>query len=114
MKLVDMKLPKKTKKEMEDSGVTSMEDQEEYPYGLRLRFDKNEVAKLSVLKGVQAGDMCEIVGKGKVTEVSVTDSAKGNKRHNVEIQIQQVGITPEKEPQNMNMQEYAAFRNKKM
>jgi len=38
MNLVDIKLPKKTKEELKKEGMPSTDDQEQWPYGLRLDF----------------------------------------------------------------------------
>ena len=91
--LVDMKKPKKTKAEMKEENTIGCYDEgDKYPYGLQLRFEKDEIEKLSSLKTIQAGDMVNIVAKGKVTEVRVTDKDKGKNRHSVEIQIQSIDI----------------------
>ena len=90
-----MTLPKpknKTGKEFPEIGM----EYEKYPYGLRLRLEKEQIDKLPVLQKIEAGAEVNISAKGKVMEVRVTDKAGGDNRHFVEIQIQSIGI-PDKE-----------------
>ncbi len=102
MKLIDMLIPKKTKKQLEaeakESPVTSSEyEQDRYPYGLELTLDKREIDKLN-LGSFQAGTMVSIEGMGKVTRVNITDKGKERTRHSISIQVQKVGITPKETP----------------
>lgn len=92
MKLVDMKLPKKTKKELEKGSMPEPMDREEYPWSLRISFNQKEVEKIESLKKIAAGAKVKISAIGKVTEVQITDAEKGRDRHRVEIQIQKIGI----------------------
>ncbi|HUV77063.1 MAG TPA: hypothetical protein VMW06_03290 [Desulfobacterales bacterium] len=94
MKLIDMKIPKKTKKQLKDEMSPSIksDDREEYPWGLRLSFNKKEIEKLPALKTAVAGAKIKIAAVGKIIEVRITDAEKGRERHNIEIQIQKVGF----------------------
>lgn len=93
MKLFDMKIPKKTKKDREkEMTIGSNGDEEQYPYGLALTFNKNEVAKIGSLKNIASGAKVKIQAVGKITRVETTDAEKGRDRHEVRIQIQKVGI----------------------
>ena len=95
MDLIDMKLPKRTKKEMrgEVVGVPGR-NEERYPYGLDLCFDNDDIMKISVLKTIKAGAKVTVQAVGKVTEVRTvdTDTPNRNDRQNVEIQIQKIAI----------------------
>lgn len=114
MKLVDMKRPKKTKKEMEKEMTVGYMEDEKYPYGLCLRFDKNEVAKIPALKTINADTPVMLEARGFVKNVSVVDDAtEGRSRHNVEIQIQKIGISSNKDPNKMNNKEYREYRKNK-
>jgi len=93
MALVDLKIPKKTQKEMEKGSMPIESEREQYPYGARLDFNKSEVDKIKILQTIQAGAMVEIKAKAKVTSVRTDDTEKGRKRHNVEIQIHKIDIT---------------------
>lgn len=118
MNMTDMKIPKKTKKEMEESMRPSVgyEDQDRYPYGLCLNFGKEEVEKIKSLQGLNAGDQVKVEGMGYVKEVSISESGDGKgkekTRHRVEIQITSVGVEGKKRPQDMDMKEYAKSRGK--
>ena len=93
MKMVDLKRPKKTKKQMEKESVPlNGPDEDLYPWGLRLNFDKAEIDKIPALKGIPAGGQVKVTAIGKVVEVSITDRTNNNKRHRVEIQLHKVGI----------------------
>ena len=91
MKLVDMKLPKRSKKEA-GLEVVDESSREAYPYGLQLRFDKEEVEKIKALQDVKTGAMVSVTALGKVTEIRITDRADDRTRHTVEIQIQEIAI----------------------
>ena len=91
MKLIDVKRPKrKHDKAME---VPEAEG-ERYPWGLRLTFEKEEIAKIKGLKGIAVGAKVNVQGIGKVTSVRITTTDNENERtqHTVEIQIQRVGV----------------------
>lgn len=107
MKLVDMKLKKRSTKD----SLPEPYDGEKYPYGMKLSFDKEQIDKMPELKNVQAGAMVDLMAVGKVTEVRITER-RDNSRHSVEIQIQQIGVVPRKKLGKMNMAEYNAARDK--
>ena len=91
MKLIDMKLPKKSKKEMEGEMPAPVPmDQPEYPYGLTLRFDKEQVEKLSSLDNIESGETVYIQARGYVKAVM---TGKGRVRNQVEIQLEKISIS---------------------
>jgi len=93
-KLVSMKKPKKTKKEME-TACSPMMEQEKYPYGLRITFHEDEIKKLPGLKKLKAGDMVQLAGKGKVKVVEVRDTDdESRSSQRVEIQLHDVAVEP--------------------
>jgi len=106
MKLVDLKLPKKTRKQLEKEMAAEAPEpmDEQYPWGVQLRFDKREIEKIEGLQNINAGTAVNIQAIGKVTEVRTTDAEKGRKRHNVEIQIQKIAIAPrtKEKPASLN------------
>jgi len=89
MKLIDMQRPKKTLKGVKG---TPLEENDRYPYGLRIRFDEKDLAKVKELQGVDAGDQVTLQCSGMVIEVSVTNRESENKRQSVEIQIHKIGV----------------------
>ena len=54
MKLVDIKRPKKTKKELEKEATVGYPKEDRYPYGSHLRFEKEEIEKIPALKDIKA------------------------------------------------------------
>jgi hypothetical protein len=122
MKLVDMKMPKKTKAELkaEDSPSTAALDQPQYPYGMCLSFDKDAIEKLDVLKDINADVEVTIQAKGFIKRVDVTETSKkangDRSRRNVDVQITDVGIEvagKNTKAEDLNMEEYKAFRRAK-
>jgi len=89
MNLVDLKLPKKSKKEL---NKTMEVDQPEYPYGFLLRFDSEQIAKLPQLEKVKIGEKVTIQGIGEVIEVRKVDRQKEDNQFSVEIQLKQIGV----------------------
>lgn len=87
--LVDMKLPAKSKKDY--MAVPSVE-KELYPYGLKLTFDKEQIAKLPELDGAKVGDTVTVEAKGTVVAVHISERKKENPDHTVEIQIENIAV----------------------
>ena len=104
MKLISMKLPKKTKAELKTEMAPSL-DREEYPWGLQLDFNKEQIEKLASLQGVQVGTMMNIDALGKVTRVEITDREKDRTRHTVQIQIQKIALSPKSEQKATSLNE---------
>jgi len=112
MNLVDIKLPKKTKEELKKEGMPSTDDQEQWPYGLRLDFEKEQVDKMASLKNLNVGDKVLVQGEGSVVEVRMSERQGGEDRHSVCIQIEKVSVesAKKKKPEDMSMKEYKAMR----
>lgn len=93
MEMVDLKLPKKTKKELkEDMGPLTIGNQEKYPYGMRLSFNTELIPKFPELEKVKVGEKVKIVGIGEVMEVRKVDRQGDKNQFSVEIQIQKLGV----------------------
>ena len=120
MRLIDMKLPKKTMKEMKEECVSSKtsEEQDRWPYGLQLHFETEQVEKLPKLKDFKVGDRVVVIGEATVTEVkqSETQSTNEKKRTNytVELQMEQVSVEAKevKPLEKMSPKEYRKAREK--
>ena len=110
MKLVDMKIPKKSKKEREKVMTVGYDEGDKYPYGLQLRFNKDQIDKLPGMKDCKTGDTVNVVGSGKVTEVSMSESSSGRDRHNITIQIEKIDVGKKKALSEMSMAEYNKAR----
>jgi ribosomal protein L21E len=116
MELVDMKLPKKTEKELKETccGI-STENQDRWPYGLQLRFEKDQVDKLPSLKTYKVGDKVVISAEGTVTSIRTSERQNGKEDHSVEVQIEKIACEPKvKKPlSEMSPKEYRKAREEK-
>jgi hypothetical protein len=121
MELVDMKLPKKTEKEMKEACLPCKPsgEQDRWPYGLQLRFETEQVEKMPSLKDFKVGDKVIVMGEASITEVrqSETQSTNEKKRTNytVELQIEQVSVEAKevKPLEKMSPKEYRKARENK-
>jgi len=120
MKLIDMKLPKKTKKELKgEYPSVRQENQDRWPYGLQLRFETEQVELMPSLKDYKVGDKIIVMAEASVTEVRMSETQSTDKdkktRYTVELQIEQVACEPKvKKPvEKMNPQEYRKMREAK-
>lgn len=91
-KLVDMKLPPK-KFYKEDLATKPEHQREEYPYGLQLRFEHEQIKKMPSLCNYNVGDEVTVSGKGEVIGVRMNEDQSGGERYTVEVQIKKVAIT---------------------
>jgi hypothetical protein len=89
MNLVDLRLPKKSEKELKK---TMEVDQPKYPYGFQLRFDSEQIAKLPQLEKVKIGEKVTVNAIGEVVEVRKVDRQKEDNQFSVEIQLKQIGV----------------------
>ncbi len=94
MKMIDMKLKKKGKSELKTSEAPISTSQEEYPYGLRLRLDSEQLEKMPHLKKMEVKDEIQVQGMGRVVSVSMNKSMDGKEQYNVEIQIEKLSCDP--------------------
>jgi ribosomal protein L21E len=113
MKLVSMKLPKKPK----DTASKCCEPcgGDVWPYGLQLRFEKEQVEQMPELKNYKVGDKVMITAEGTITSVRISESQsknETNKSHSVEIQLEAVGCEPKtkKAIKEMSPSEYRKAR----
>ncbi|MDY7001249.1 MAG: hypothetical protein SVS15_05650 [Thermodesulfobacteriota bacterium] len=96
MKMIDLKIPKKTKKEIQaerEQYEIGPDGGDKYPYGTRLNFNTDEVKKLGVdVSKIKAGE--EVTGKfkGKVIGVRQSERESGDKEQSFEVQIMAIGI----------------------
>jgi len=96
--MIDLKVPKKSKKELAtEMSVGYPDDGDTYPYGCKLRFETEQIEKISALKEVNAGDKVRLVAVGTVTSIDIHDRADDKKsRRNVEVQIEKIDIADPK------------------
>jgi len=99
--LVDMKLPKKSKEELATAKQPEL-PQDQWPYGLQLRFESEQVDKLPQLEKVEIGERVMVTGVGEVTSIRMSERKQGKKDWSVEVQIQKIGIdTVEKKKESL-------------
>lgn len=94
-KPVDLKLTKKESQQV--SGPTKVGDGPKYPWGLQLRLDQSSLEKLGVKNLPEVGVLCQVIGVGRVISVSQTEEMDGDKKRNVEIQIEKLNLAVEDE-----------------
>ncbi len=92
-KLIDMKLPKRSKEEVKECDAPSMPNKEQYPYGLKLSFECEQVEKIPSLKSYNVGDVVKITSLGEVISVRISERQNNKTDHTVEVQLQKVSIS---------------------
>lgn len=112
MDLVDVKIPKKDKMELSKEATVSMDEGDRWPWGLRLTFRTEEIAKLPNLMKLSVGDKVIVQAEARVIEMRNSERQGDKKDQSVELQIEQVGCTlkPEKKPEEMSFKEYKKAR----
>ncbi|MFA5152217.1 MAG: capsid staple protein [Clostridia bacterium] len=116
MELVDMKLPKKTEKELKTECMPCKAgDQDRWPYGLQLRFEKEQMDKMPALKTYKVGDKVMVTAEATITGVRISERQGGKEDHSVELQIEKIACEPKvKKPlEQMNPKEYRKAREEK-
>ncbi|QGH73454.1 MAG: capsid accessory protein [Podoviridae sp. cty5g4] len=106
--MVSMKIVKKKKTDL-------IENENEWPYGLRLALDEEQVSKIPVLENLNTGDKVIICSEGHIMSKKYNESVDGDDWRTVEIQIEKISIKPKaiKKPENMNYEEYRLMRKSK-
>jgi len=91
MKMVDVKIPKRLKKEMETMKSPVEMERDRWPYGLKLTFEHEQVDKLPHLEKMKVGQKVNVEGIGEVTSIRMNEEKEGKKRYSVEVQLHEVG-----------------------
>ena len=91
MKMIDIKLPKKTKEELKKEMSPIQVERDRWPYGLQLRFESEQVDKLPSLKRLKVGQKVIVEGIGEVTSIRMNEEKDGKEKYSVEVQLQEVG-----------------------
>lgn len=113
MTMTSLLIPKKTKKDRDKTAEVAgpYGNEDRYPYGSTLGFEKDQIGKIDVLKTVAPEQEVVITARGFINNVRVNDKEE---RSNVDIQITDIEILPRKELKDMNMKEYAKARGKNL
>jgi len=112
MNLVDLRLPKKTKKELQAETISPAK-QDRYPWGFRFSFDTELMNKFPQLKNAKIGEKVGIQGVGEVMEIRKVDRQGEKNQFSVEVQIQKVSIKPSAAKKNEDSLIGAIEKNKK-
>jgi len=92
MKMGDMKSMKNPKPEKKKSGekgypMTVESDHQEYPYGLKIRLEEDQVKKLEKAFNLDVDEPVMVSAKGYVCYKSSNDRSGGKSDRTMEIQI---------------------------
>uniref|UniRef100_A0A6M3IKK8 Uncharacterized protein n=1 Tax=viral metagenome TaxID=1070528 RepID=A0A6M3IKK8_9ZZZZ len=115
MKFISLRIPKRSKAEAE-TVVNEHDDQ--YPWGLILRFETEEIKKILYLQRIDGGEDCEFIIKGYASRISINEDSQkaGQKkvRKQVEIQVTDIAFPEERDrPEDMSQAEYEKWRKGK-
>lgn len=95
---------KRTPAERAEERAEELDEQEngpEYPWGLTIRLEQEELDKLDNLTDKKAGDVCIINAKAIITRVSSEDELDGEgKENSINLQITDMEVTPENTTDN--------------
>lgn len=87
---MDMKLPKR---EVEKTTKAAQPvESEQWPYGLQLRFESEQVDKLPQLQTMEIGERVLISGVGEVTSISKSERKSGSNDWTVQVQLKKIGV----------------------
>lgn len=109
MNPIDMKLPKRDKKS--ENQPVACDEQEQYPYGLQISLEKDQLAKLGIFDLIDVGDNVTITATGTTTSKR-SNERKDGKDISLSIQIKAIGVEPEKSLEDVSTEEYMRRRNK--
>lgn len=94
--MTDLKLPKKTEKELKHGPYPTpadVQDQPRFPDWANLHLDNDDIKQIPFLQEVAAGDMLDAIVKIKVKKIRVSDDEKdGKKIDSIILQVQKIGL----------------------
>lgn len=96
MKLVDMKLPKLSKEELKKKNSICCENEDKYPWGLRMDFDEAVIEKIPALYDHEVGESLTITVQATVISKRMTENSDKTKRKRLEVQITAMGTDSKK------------------
>jgi hypothetical protein len=113
MEMVDMKLPKRKKEDMKTAGMPMDMPQDQWPYGLKITLEKEQIDKLPSVKGYNVGDYVFIEAEACVVSMRKSEQKGGKDHYSVELQIEKISLKDKKPLEKMSMKEYREEREKK-
>lgn len=88
--LIDMKIAKVSKKSTTEAPISM--DRDEYPYGLRITLNSDQIKKLPGIMELDVGGSVRIMATGTLTEKS-TEKVQGSAdRNRISIQLEKVAF----------------------
>jgi hypothetical protein len=93
MEMTDMKRTKAEKKARMETGKSPPIDGEDYPYGLEVRLDHEQLEKLGVTNLPKVGSKMHLHSHAHVTHVS-EESRDGARRRSVTLQMRKMSLKP--------------------
>jgi len=94
-KMVSMKRAADDRRGDSMAGASIEATAPDYPYGLCIHLDKEELDKLGITELPKIGIEMMLEVKAKVTRVSQSAAEGADEQHNVELQITDIGIETE-------------------
>lgn len=94
MKMMDMKQSKEQAKKMSSPAMTSGK-QDEFPYGLRITLNDDQLKKLEHIAGYNVGDEVQIMAVGSVVSKDSRETQDGKADRSMIIQIKKLGCEME-------------------
>lgn len=94
MKLTSMKVKKQDAEKM-PAAIGPMDSGEQYPYGLRIRLENEQLDKLGIKELPAVGEYVSIEAECCVISTAQNDRNGGEPRRTLELQIEKIGCDEE-------------------
>ena len=112
MEMTDLKLSKKNTKGMEMP--TAIGERDQYPYGVRITLDEEQLAKMGDLfEDANVDEEVTITGKGCFVSKRSDQNQGGKKNRGLSIQIKQINVACKGPYDKGDMKSFIAARAKK-
>jgi hypothetical protein len=113
MALVSLKIPEKTKDALRQESLPErVEGQAQYPYGLKLCFERDQFEQMPQLKDFVVGQKIAITAEGTVVMVRQSAMQSDKPEQTLELQIENIDCQPlvKKPLEQMTLEEYRKAR----
>lgn len=115
MDLIDVKLPPPKKEEEAKMACEPCISREQWPYGLQLRFENEQVKLIPSLTEYKLGDKVIVMAEARVTDIRSNERYRDGKAQTdqtVEMQIEKINCEPlvQKPLEKMSPKEYRKAR----
>ena len=113
MPLVNLKMPEKTKDALKQESLSVFpEGQAQFPYGMKLCFERDQFELLPQLKSFTVGQKVSITAEATVTMLRSAQMQSDKPEQVLEVQIESIDVQPleKKPPEKMTPEEYRKMR----